>query len=70
MKMLTPLEESLLEIMKTLKVDWETIVGIMLMLKENKVGQNTLLEYLKDNNPKDLNQSIIVKKVTQIVLEK
>ena len=48
MKMLTPLEESLLEIMQTLKVDWETIVGIMLMIpKDDQIAD--MAEFLSGN---------------------
>ena len=67
--MLTLLEENLIETMKTLKIEWETIVGLMLMLKENKVGQSMLMKFLKETNPKELTQRIIVKKASQIAIE-
>jgi len=65
--MLTEMEQTIVNILKELQIDWESIIGIMLMLKENETGQHLLVQYLQHSNNKKITTSDIVLKVEQII---
>lgn len=64
--MLTPVEKTLIYVMQVLEIPKDTIIPLMLMLKDNKSGQNTLLDFLKNHNPAELTEETIIRKVAEI----
>lgn len=60
------LEKAIIQILKKLNLDKESVIVIMLQLKGNKRGQNSLMKYLRDSNPNDLTQTNIFDKVMEI----
>ena len=64
---MTSTEEALMIILKWLKIDKQTAIGIILMLEKKKDGAKLLIDFLKKSNPKNLTQQIIIKEATRIV---
>ena len=67
--MLNPVEKTLLYVMQVLNISKESSFGIMLLLKDNEVGQRKLLEYMKNSDPKSLTETVIISKVEEIISE-
>ena len=64
---LTPLEESLVVILKELGLNQTETIGVMLMLKQNPKKQEELFNYIRNSNPRDLTSRVIVDKVLEIM---
>ncbi len=65
--MLTPTERALVFIMQTLEIAEDSIIGIMLKLKDNEEGQNLLIEFIRNSEPKELTEEKLVHKTWEIV---
>lgn len=63
---MSDLEKAIIQILKKLNLDKESVIVIMLQLKGNKRGQNSLMKHLRDSNPNDLTQTNIFDKVMEI----
>lgn len=66
---MTGTEEALMIILKWLKVEKNTAMGIILMLEKKENGAKLLIDFLKNSNPEKLTKSMIIKEATRIAKE-
>ncbi len=64
---MTAKEKAIVKILKTLKINKETVVGIMLTIKKHN-AEDIFLEYLKSIKPETIIENDIMKKVENICL--
>ena len=63
--MLSKEEKVIIRVLKKLKIDQDTIIGIMLKVKDNKQYQNSLIEYLRTLNY-TATRTMVLQKVREI----
>ena len=61
-------ERAIVQILKKLELDLDSIICIMLILKDNVKNQNLYIEYLKTIDPNTITQTKLIEKADEIYL--